>query len=241
MRKALELGQLLGLSASKANSKSTLRTLKAAVLSVLTCVPSRVSSSRNWLVSDPPEGVRGVDVVQFSRRLYKLLNSSTSISNPFATFTLRSLLLSIGEDCLLFFAGVWSDPTFDNLRSVALQHGQAFVRAHVDSQSKRVTKDFQIVWPFVLAVLTEESQEIRGAASRFVETLYMAVKIDEGNKKAAGPDKYGLDRLPMDVKSWYLRPSRIQSLTTPLKTASNSSSGQILSSSSRQWRLGRST
>jgi hypothetical protein len=84
------------------------------------------------------------------------------------------------------------------------------VQAHVDSQSKRVTKDFQIVWPFVLAVLTEESQEIRGAALSFVETLYVAVKIDEDNKKAAGPDIYGLDRLPMEVKSWYLRSSHIQ-------------------------------
>jgi len=90
-------------------------------------------------------------------------------------------------------------------------------------------------------VLTEESQEIRSAASSFVETLHVAVKIDEDNKKAAGPDIYALDRLPMDVKSWYLHPPRIQALTIPLKIASNSSSGQILSSSSQQWRPGRST
>ena len=131
------------------------------------------------------------------------------MTNPFATFTLRSLLLSIGEDCLLFFAGVWSDPTFGNLRVVALRHGQAFVQAHVDSQTKRATKDFQIVWPFILAVLTEESQEIRGAASSFVEILYVAMKMDEGSKKAVAPDIYGLDRLPVEVKSWYLRPPHI--------------------------------
>ena len=125
------------------------------------------------------------------------------MSNPFATSTLRMLLLSIGEDCLLFFAGVWSDPTLNNLRLVALRHGQAFVQAHVDSQNKKVTKDFQIIWPFVLAVLTEESQEIRDTALSFVDTLYSAVKIDEDNKKAAGPDIYGLDRLPIEVKGWY--------------------------------------
>lgn len=209
MCKALELGHLLGLSASKSGSKSTLRTLKAAVLSVLTGVPSRASSSQNWLASDPPEDSHGLDIVQFSRRLYKLLNSSASVTNPFAPFILRSLLLSIGGDCLLFFAGVWSDPTLGNLRFVALRHGQAFVQAHVDPQSKRATKDFQIVWPFILAVLTEENQEIRRAASSFVEILYAAVKIDEGSKKVAGPDIYGLDRLPMEVKSWYLRPSHI--------------------------------
>lgn len=176
--------------------------LKAAVLSVLAKVPSRALSPRNWLASDPPEDIHGADIVQFCRRLYKLLNSSTSISNPFATFALRALLFAIGEDCLLFFTGVWSDPIFGNLRSVALQHGQAFVQAHVDSQSKRATKDFQIVWPFVLAVLTEESQEIRHAALRFVETLFVTVKIDEDNKKAAGPDIYGLNGLPMEIKSW---------------------------------------
>jgi hypothetical protein len=144
-----------------------------------------------------------MDVVQFSRKLYKLLNSSTSMSTPFATFTLRTLLLSIGEDCLLFFAGIWSDPAFDNLRPIALRHGQAFVQAHVDPQSNRVTKDFQIVWPFVLAVLTDESQEIRDAALRFVDTLHAAVKMDEDNKKAASPDIYGLDGLLMEVKGRY--------------------------------------
>lgn len=55
----------------------------------------------------------------------------------------------------------------------------------------------------------EESQEIRGAASSFVETLYVAMKIDEGSKKAAAPDIYGPDRLPVEVKSWYLRPPYI--------------------------------
>ena len=175
--------------------------LKAAVLSVLTKVPSRLLSPRNWLAADPPEGNHGADVVQFSQRLYRLFNSSTSISNPFSTFAIRALLLSIGEDCLFFFAGVWSDPTFGNLRSVALRHGQAFVQAHIDSQSKRVTKDFQIVWPFVLAVLTEESQEIRDSALGFVKTLSVAMQIDGNNEKAAGPDIYGLDGLLIEIKS----------------------------------------
>jgi U3 small nucleolar RNA-associated protein 10 len=203
LRKALEPSQLLKLSASKAGSKSTLRVLKAAVLSILASIPSRVSSSRNWLASNPQKSVQEVDIVQFSRQLYKLLNSSASVSNPFSTFTLRTLLLSIGGDCLLFFTGIWSDPTFGNLRVIALRHGQAFVQAHVDSQSKRATKDFQIVWPFVLAVLTEESQELRDTAVGFVNTMYAAVKGDEDNKKAAGPDIYGLDGLPPEVKSWY--------------------------------------
>lgn len=200
MRKALELDQLLRLSASKPGNNSTLRVLKAAVVSNLTKVPSRALSSRNWLASDPQADIHGANIVQFSRRLYKLLNSSTS--NQFSTFALHALLLSIGEDCLLFFAGIWLHPTFGNLRFVALRHGQAFVLAHFDSQSKRVTKDFQIVWPFILAVLTEENQEIRDAALSFVKTLHVTPKIDGENEKAAGPDIYGLNGLPMEIRSW---------------------------------------
>ena len=75
------------------------------------------------------------------------------------------------------------------------------MQAHVDAQNKRVAKDFQIVWPFVLAVLTEESQEIRDVALCFVDTLNSAMKIDEDNKKATGPDIYGPDALPMEAKS----------------------------------------
>ena len=75
------------------------------------------------------------------------------------------------------------------------------MQAHIDSQSKHVTKDFQIIWPFVLAVLTEESQEIRDAALGLVKTLSVAVQIDGNNEKAAGPDIYGPDGLPIEIKS----------------------------------------
>ena len=83
------------------------------------------------------------------------------------------------------------------------------MQAHIDSQSKRVTKDFQIVWPFVLAVLTEESQEIRDSALGFVKTLSVAVQIDGNNEKTAGPDIYGLDGLPTEIKSQFICSSDI--------------------------------
>ena len=107
----------------KPSNKSTLRVLTAAVCQVLT---------KSHRALRPPEtGSRrpndGADV-QFSRRLYRLLNSLTSISNPFSTF---AFVLSCSPSAKI--AGVWSDPTFRNLRIVAIR--QERVEPHLGLRS----------------------------------------------------------------------------------------------------------
>ncbi|KIM29205.1 hypothetical protein M408DRAFT_120332 [Serendipita vermifera MAFF 305830] len=178
---------------SKPEHLSTHGRLYAAILLLLP-VLSRVSSRMNWF---PASGYTEGQSVIFSRALYILLNRSAAAPN-LCTLVLRGLFLSLQDDTLLLLASIWSDiSVLPGVRVAALKHAQAFIRALLDPSAESISKDLQIVFPFLVGVIYDANQGIRDAAVVCIQ-LIAGVRREKGTNV---PEVYALKSIPEEISA----------------------------------------
>jgi U3 small nucleolar RNA-associated protein 10 len=97
--------------------------------------------------------------------LYRHANSDI-LPSVLAKNLLRSLLGSLREDALVFFASVWTDVhQLTGLKVAALRHATAFVKAY------SLGTDFQMVLPSILVAFTSTNGGVRDAAVALLKVV----------------------------------------------------------------------
>jgi U3 small nucleolar RNA-associated protein 10 len=138
-----------------------------------------------WLVPGAHEDSVKQQYRRFAASLYAVVNLA-GLSPGMSTNLLRALFWNLGEDALLFLASVWTESSVDiGVRCAALRHGQAFILACIGEKTRQ---DFQCVLPSVLAVLSDDSQELRRSAIGMIEAI-------NKNVEEKSPRVYALERV----------------------------------------------
>ena len=97
--------------------------------------------------------------------LYRHANSDI-LPSVLAKNLLRSLLGSLREDALVFFASVWTDINqVTGLKIAALRHATAFVKSY------SLGTDFQMVLPSILVAFTSTNGGVRDAAVALLKVV----------------------------------------------------------------------
>ena len=129
------------------------KTLARATVSVFAsfCKLSRPESATvNWFAKSTQSAL--------ATTLYRHANSDV-LPSILAKNLLRSLLGSLREDALVFFASVWTDVhQLTGLKVAALRHATAFVKSYT------LGTDFQMVLPSILVAFTSTNAGVRDAA-----------------------------------------------------------------------------
>jgi U3 small nucleolar RNA-associated protein 10 len=81
------------------------------------------------------------------------------------------------------------------VRTAALKHAEAFIRALLSSQAETISKDLQVVLPFFVGAVYDANQNIRHAAVTCI-SLIASVRREEGAK---APEVYALKSLPEET------------------------------------------
>jgi len=122
------------------------------------CKITRPSSSAvNWFSKS--------SLSTLATTLYRHANSDV-LPPTLAKSLLRSLLGSLREDALVFFASIWTDVNqVTGLKIAALRHATAFVKSYA------LGTDFQMVLPSILVAFTSSSGGIREAAVALLKVV----------------------------------------------------------------------
>lgn len=140
-----------------------------------------------------------------ARTLYVKFNSTgagtTTKSNSLpslARHVLLSLFSNIGNDTLLFLAGVWSsnEASPKNIEEssasvAALHHARAFILAHNSEDEKDKPLDFQVIIPAVLIALQSSDKTVREAAVLVID----AISSRTSTLKSKKVEVYAFDRI----------------------------------------------
>jgi U3 small nucleolar RNA-associated protein 10 len=115
------------------------------------------TTSINWF-SESPQAT-------LAATLYRHANSDV-LPATLAKNLLRSLLGSLREDALVFFASVWTDVNqLTGLKVAALRHATAFVKSYA------LGTDFQMVLPSILVAFTAANGGVRDAAVALLKVV----------------------------------------------------------------------
>ncbi|KZT23010.1 hypothetical protein NEOLEDRAFT_1180414 [Neolentinus lepideus HHB14362 ss-1] len=171
----------LGMSVvQKPSSWNTTRRLQTAILALLPVIvrPSHlridwISAATRRSCSDSADSRSG-RYVQLMRKVYNFANSSSA--QPVLTSSiLRALFINLGDDSLVFLAGVWtsSDQSeegmdLQRIREAALLHSAAFLAAHAGTEK---AVDFQTILPSVLVALQDTETGVRRAAVECISVI----------------------------------------------------------------------
>lgn len=117
------------------------------------------------------QGVTDQDVPfkSFTHSIYRYANSDY-LHPAFAKILLRSLLTQLGEDALIFFASVWTSITSGSLKTAALRHATAFVKAYTSGT------DFQLVLPCLLIAFQDRDKIVRDAAKGLLRAVMGSIQ-----------------------------------------------------------------
>lgn len=137
-----------------------LRTASRTIVSLMAAFCKRSKSSDNvinWFAESSHKTLTTL--------LYGHANSDT-LPPPLAKNLLRSLLATLREDALVFFASIWTDAAQHSaLQVAALRHATAFVRSY------SVGTDFQMALPSVLVAFTSAHKAVRDAAIGLMKVI----------------------------------------------------------------------
>ncbi|EPQ56067.1 hypothetical protein GLOTRDRAFT_129071 [Gloeophyllum trabeum ATCC 11539] len=195
----------------KPNSWNTTRRLQTAILALLPVIVRPAHGAVEWLSQPQPqqendsEDSRGLRYVELMRKVYRLANSSSAL--PVLTSSLlRALFINLGDDSLVFLAGIWTSPSEDakdadeqRLREAALLHAAAFLAAH-DGTDKVV--DFQTILPSVLVALQDEGIGVRRAAMECVSMIWRLSEVAEASSIYGIETIYGADTTKLQFLEW---------------------------------------
>ncbi|WVQ66419.1 uncharacterized protein L199_004599 [Kwoniella botswanensis] len=161
------------------------RTTQRAVLSLLAAMGKvhRPAIGITWLQGDHHTYGNAASYELFAQEVYQWTNTGL-LPTPLAQNLLRALLAQLGEDALLFFASIWTGPSFTALRTASLRHALAFVSAYSGIRSQQGI-DFQIMVPIVLIALQDSEKPIRSAAVDLLKAM--------ADNAQSGENIYALD------------------------------------------------
>ncbi len=124
------------------------------------------------------EASRNVRYVRLMRSIYKLSNSSSSLSAVPASL-LRAQFINLANDTLAFLVGVWLSEGDAQLRRIALSHALAFLSAH---EATGQVMDFQTVLPALILALGDPDRGVRHQAS---ECMRLLARLSTAKEAAA--------------------------------------------------------
>ncbi|KAH8987299.1 hypothetical protein EDB92DRAFT_1876367 [Lactarius akahatsu] len=151
-------------------SRNTLHWLQTSLLCAIPVLPRPPGGTLDFTVvaQSVKEASRNVRYVQLMRSIYKLSNSSSSLSTISASL-LRAQFINLADDTLAFLVGVWLSAEGDaQLRRTALSHALTFMLAH---EATEQVLDFQTVLPALLVALGDPDRGVRHRASECVHLL----------------------------------------------------------------------
>ncbi|KAH9044915.1 hypothetical protein EDB83DRAFT_2406035 [Lactarius deliciosus] len=154
----------------KPQSRNTLHWLQTSLLCAIPVLPRPPGGTLDFTVfaQSVKEASRNVRYVQLMRSIYKLSNSSSSLSTIPASL-LRAQFINLADDALAFLVGVWLSAEGDaQLRRTALSHALTFILAHETTEQ---VIDFQTVLPALLVALGDPDRGVRHRASECVHLL----------------------------------------------------------------------
>ncbi|KAH9054895.1 hypothetical protein EDB87DRAFT_1644309 [Lactarius vividus] len=154
----------------KPQSRNTLHWLQTSLLCAIPVLPRPPGGTLDFtvLAQSVKEASRSVRYIQLMRSIYKLSNSSSSLSTIPASL-LRAQFINLADDALAFLVGVWLSAEGDaQLRRTALSHALSFILAH---EAGEQVIDFQTVLPALLVALGDPDRGVRHRASECVHLL----------------------------------------------------------------------
>jgi len=105
------------------------------------------------------------------------------------------------DDTLLLLASIWSDTSvLKGVRTAALKHAEAFIRALLNPQAETISKDLQVMFPFFLGAVYDADQNIRHTAIGCI-SLIASVKREKGVK---APEVYALKSVPEGISCAFI-------------------------------------
>lgn len=129
------------------------RTASRALVSLMAAfckIGKSADASTNWFAESSYKTL--------TSSLYAHANSDT-LPPALARSLLRSILASLREDALVFFASIWTDEKqHAPLQVAALRHATAFVKSYA------MGTDFQMDMPSILVAFTSTHRAVRDAA-----------------------------------------------------------------------------
>lgn len=138
--------------------------------------------------------------MKLCRSIYCYANSDTT---PHLTLTrvLRGLFVALQDDSLLLLATIWSDSSLpNNLRTVALRHTEAFIRALINEEAKSISQDLQTIFPIFLTILYDPPDSGTLKAAIACINHLAAVNPD---KAGQAPPLYGARSLAKGIIGMY--------------------------------------
>ncbi|KAI0295094.1 armadillo-type protein [Multifurca ochricompacta] len=153
----------------KPQSRNTLHSLQTSLLCMIPIVPRPSDDTLSFTdaVQSGTETTRNARFVTLLRSMYKLANSSSSLSVIPASL-LRSQFIHLADDALAFLVGIWLSEEDAHLRRTALCHAFAFIAAH---EATEHVMDFQTVLPALLVALGDPDRAVRYQAAECVQLL----------------------------------------------------------------------
>ncbi|KAI9435473.1 hypothetical protein H4582DRAFT_1969649 [Lactarius indigo] len=154
----------------KPQSRNTLYWLQTSLLCAMPVLPRPPGGTLDFTIpaQSVKEASRNVRYVQLMRSIYRLSNSSSSLST-IPSSLLCAQFINLGNDALAFLVGVWLSAEGDaQLRRTALSHALAFILAH---EATEQVIDFQTVLPALLVALGDPDRGVRDRASECMHLL----------------------------------------------------------------------
>jgi U3 small nucleolar RNA-associated protein 10 len=138
------------------------------------------------MISQVENDMRGWQFVELTRSIYVNANSVSSL-HAGSINLLRALFVNLGDDSLLFLAGIWSHTSYpDDIRAAALLHGNAFLAAQMSDNDRQ--RDFQVILPSLLIAFHSDNRRIRERAG-------ICVRMLAGSNSAQRSNIYGFESI----------------------------------------------
>ena len=122
--------------------------------------------------------------------MYTISNSDVTLP-LLSTHLLRLLFINLGDDALVFLAGLWLSPASGtHIQYAALRHACAFLEAH---EATRFALDFQTVLPALLVALQSADEGVRIAAVRCLAVVARLAAANAADRVYAFDAVYGVE------------------------------------------------
>ncbi|KAG7098539.1 hypothetical protein E1B28_000475 [Marasmius oreades] len=198
----------------KPNSKNTACWVQVSTINTLSQILPPEGLSVDFISSslqrNPDD--RGYHYAKVMRHIYKICNS---LSPALKKHLLCKVFLSLKDDALLFFAGIFSSKCYDSerddlvknqMKASALHYASAFVEAAEDSEEAGI--DFQTIVPCLLVALQDKALEVRKGATELLARIKRSTKKKFGSVYAFdivyGDNKHDIQYLSQEDFKKYM-------------------------------------
>ncbi|KAF8259327.1 armadillo-type protein [Lactarius quietus] len=182
----------------KPQSRNTLHWLQTSLLCTIPALPRPPGGNLNF-TDDVKEAPWNVRYVQLMRSIYKLSNSSSSLSAVPASL-LGTQFIRLADDALAFLMGVWLSAEGDaQLRRIALSHALAFILAHKAAEH---VIDFQTILPALFVALGDPDRGVRHQACGCIHVIAQLSTAKQASGVYAFDAIYGESTSQLKYLNW---------------------------------------